>query len=320
MHIHRCFTTLILAEHNNIKLSPTVYNAINAADYFNDDITVLVAGHNCSSAAKEASKIKSVSKVLQVDSPSLSHQLPDSVSQVLLAAQSKFNFKRILAASSNYSKDIIPRLGGLLEVQPITEITKIMNADVYKRSAYAGNAIYTVSSAQPLRLLTIRATSFDKNDEKTEPSPVEKFEAGNTESAMTWVAEEIEKLSRPDLASAKIVVSGGRGLKSKEGFKLAEDLADALGAGLGASRAAVDANFCNNDLQVGQTGKIVAPELYIALGISGAIQHLAGMKDSKTIVAINTDPEAPIFGVADYGLVGDAFKIVPELIQRLKNN
>lgn len=316
--MRRCFTTLILAEHNNSKLSPTVYNAINAADYFNDDITVLIAGHNCSSVAEEASKIKSVSKVLHVDSPSLNHQLPDSVSQVLFAAQSKFNFKRILAASSNYSKDIIPRLGGLLEVQPITEVTKIMNADVYKRSAYAGNAIYTVSSAQPFRLLTIRATSFDKNDVKDNSSPIEKFEAGNTDSAMTWVSEEIEKLSRPDLGSAKIVVSGGRGLKNKEGFKLAEDLADALGAGLGASRAAVDANFCNNDLQVGQTGKIVAPELYIALGISGAIQHLAGMKDSKTIVAINTDPEAPIFGVADYGLVGDAFKVVPEMIQRLK--
>lgn len=318
MHIHRYFTTLVLAEHNNIKLSPTVYSAINAADYFNDDITILLAGHNCSTVAEEASKIKSVNKVLITDSPSLKHQLPDSISKILQSAHSKFSFKRIIAASSNFSKDIIPRLGGLLEVQPITEITKIMNADVYKRSAYAGNAIYTVSSAQALRLLLIRSTSFDKNGTNAESCPIEKFEVGEIDSEITWVSEEIEKVTRPDLGSAKIVVSGGRGLKHKEGFKLAEDLADALGAGLGASRAAVDANFCNNDLQVGQTGKIVAPELYIALGISGAIQHLAGMKDSKTIVAINTDPEAPIFGVADYGLVGDAFKVVPEIIQRLK--
>lgn len=318
MQFFRKFSTLVLAEHNNQKLSPSVYSAINAADYFNDDITVLVAGSKCESVASEASKIKGVSKVILADSPSLEHQLPDVVTFVLHSVQNSQKFKRILAASSNFSRDVIPRLGGMMEVQPITEITKIMNVDVYKRSAYAGNAIYTVSSVQPLRLLTVRSTSFDKNPSKSEPSPVENWQVEDVPSTMTWQSEEIEKVTRPDLSTARIVVSGGRGLKSKEGFHLAEQLADALSAGLGASRAAVDAGFCHNDLQVGQTGKIVAPELYVALGISGAIQHLAGMKDSKTIVSINTDPEAPIFAVSDYGLVGDVFKVVPEFISKLQ--
>jgi electron transfer flavoprotein alpha subunit len=318
MFLYRQFSSLILAEHNNKKLNPIVYSAVNAADYFNDDITVLVAGSNCMTVAEEASKIKGVSKVLHADSILLEHHLPDVVTSVLHSVQSSLNFKRILAASSNFSRDVIPRLGGMLETQPITEITKIMNQDVYKRSAYAGNAIYTVSSVQALRLLTVRSTSFDKNPVKNQASPVETWKVDGLKTLMNWENEEIEIVTRPELASARIVVSGGRGLKNKEGFGLAEQLADALGAGLGASRAAVDAGFCHNDLQVGQTGKIVAPELYVALGISGAIQHLAGMKDSKTIVAINTDPEAPIFSVSDYGLVGDAFKVVPEIISKLK--
>jgi electron transfer flavoprotein alpha subunit len=318
MHVIRKFASMVLAEISGKKLSPMVYSAVNAADYFNDEISVLVAGHDCRAAAEEAAKIASVSKVILVESPDLDHSLADSVSKAAYAVQQKFSFERIIAASSNFSKDVIPRLGGMLEVQPISEIIKIMNLDCYKRAAYAGNAIYTVSTLQKLRLLTIRATAFEKNSTKAEASVIETVEVPDLKSAMTWVAEEVEKAERPDLTSAKIVVSGGRGLKNKEGFKLAEELGDCLGAAVGASRAAVDAHFCHNELQVGQTGKIVAPDLYIALGISGAIQHLAGMKDSKVIVAVNTDPEAPIFTIADYGLVGDVFKVVPELIDRLK--
>ncbi|OMJ67113.1 hypothetical protein SteCoe_35810 [Stentor coeruleus] len=319
MFLRRKFTSLVLAEHNNVKLNPIVYSVVNAAEYFNDDITVLVAGDTCGTVAQEASLITGVSRVLHIDSKDLKYQLADSLAKAVKQIQHANNFKRIIAGSSNFSRDVIPRLGGAFGVQPVTEITKIMNEDCYKRAAYAGNAIYTVVFVQPdIRLLTIRATSFDKNPVKKTPAPVERFDAGDVKSAMTWVNEEIIKADRPDLASAKIVVAGGRGLKSKEGFKIAEDLADTLGGAVGASRAAVDAHYCHNELQVGQTGKIVAPNLYIALGISGAIQHLAGMKDSKVIVSVNTDPEAPIFGVSDYGLVGDAFKVVPEMISKLK--
>ncbi|OMJ89421.1 hypothetical protein SteCoe_8419 [Stentor coeruleus] len=319
MFLRRKFTSLVLAEHNNVKLNPIVYSAVNATEYFNDDITVLVAGDTCGTVAQEASLIDGVSRVLHIDNRDLKYQLADSLAKAIKQVQQMNNFKRIIAGSSNFSRDVIPRLGGAFGVQPVTEITKIMNEDCYKRAAYAGNAIYTVVFVQPdVRLLTIRATSFDKNPVKKTPAPIERFDAGDVKSAMTWVSEEIIKADRPDLTSAKIVVAGGRGLKSKEGFKIAEELADTLGGAVGASRAAVDAHYCHNELQVGQTGKIVAPNLYIALGISGAIQHLAGMKDSKVIVSVNTDPEAPIFSVSDYGLVGDAFKVVPEMISKLK--
>lgn len=319
MFFRRTFTSLILAEHNNVKLSSIVYNAINAAEYFNDDITVLVAGDKCGTVAQEASLIQGVTNVIHFDSPDLKYQLSDSMTKALMQVHNVYEYKRIIAASSNFSRDIIPRLGGMLEVQPVTEITKIMNGDCYKRASYAGNAISTVIFAQQkVRLLTVRATSFDKNTIQNTPAPVESFDSGDVKSSMEWVGEDIEKATRPDLMTAKVVVAGGRGLKNKEGFKIAEDLADTLQGAVGASRAAVDAHFCHNELQIGQTGKIVAPNLYIALGISGAIQHLAGMKDSKVIVAVNTDPEAPIFNVADYGLVSDAFKVVPEIISKIR--
>lgn len=318
MFIRRLFSSLVLAEHNNLKVSPLLSSAINAAEYFNEDVSVLVAGSMCKSVAEEVAKIKGVSKVFLVDSPDLEHQQADSVVKVLQFLQEKKKFRRVLASSSNFSKDVIPRLGGALEVQPITDVIKIMNADCFKRAAYAGNAIYTVSTVQPLRLLTIRATAFEKNPGRETSATIENISVPEVTSAMKWISEEREEQSRPDLTAAKIVVSGGRGLKNREGFHLAEELGDCLGAAVGASRAAVDAHYCHNELQVGQTGKIVAPDLYIAIGISGAIQHLAGMKDSKVIVAINTDPEAPIFSVADYGLVADAFKAVPEIISKLK--
>ena len=318
MFIRRFFSTLVLAEHSNLKLSPLVGPALNASEYFNEKISVLVVGHNCDSVVSEVSKLKGVSKVYLASSPDLEHQQADAVARILKSLQSTHNFKRILASSSNFSRDVICRLGGALEVQPITEIIKIVNADTYKRAAYAGNAIYTVSTAQSLRLLTVRATAFDKTPASPSACPVEKLPVDGIKSLMAWIGEDIEKQTRPELTAAKIVVSGGRGLKNKEGFRLAEELGDCLGAAVGASRAAVDAHYCHNELQVGQTGKIVAPDLYVAIGISGAIQHLAGMKDSKVIVAINNDPEAPIFAVSDYALVADAFKAVPELIAKLK--
>ncbi|CAG9332844.1 unnamed protein product [Blepharisma stoltei] len=316
--LKRAFSSLILAEHNNTKLAGSVYSAVNAADYFNEETTVLVAGENCSSAAQEASKIKGVTKVLHYDNPVLKDHMADVMTQTLQAAQSQYRYKRIIGATSQFSRDIIPRLGGVLNVQPITDITRIMNEKCFKRPGYAGNAIYTVTTHQNFNLLTIRATSFDRNPSIKNPCTIERIDLNvQFRPVMTWVSQNLEVNERPELGTAKIIVTGGRGLKSKENWHVVEELAAKLGAGVGASRAAVDAGFCSNDLQIGQTGKIVAPSLYIACGVSGAIQHIAGMKDSKVIVAINTDPEAPIFSVADYGLVGDLFKAVPEMIQKL---
>lgn len=320
MFLSRKFSTLILSDHNNLKLNPLVYYAVNAAEFFNDDITILVAGDACMPVATEASLINGVDKVIHINHQNLKHQLPDSMAKAIKQLQQVHKFKRIIAASSNFSNDIIPRLGGVFGVQPVSEITKIMNEDCYKRLAYAGNAIYTVIFHQTdIRLITIRATSFDRNPVKITPAPIEDFNVKNVKSAMTWLGEDIEKTIRPDLNTAKIVVGVGKGLKNKKGFKIAEELADCLGGAVGASTAAIDGDLCNKDLQIGQSGKIVAPNLYIALGISGAVQHLAGMKDSKVIVAVNSDPGAPIFSVADYGIVADAFEVVPEMISKIKN-
>ena len=317
--MRKAFSSLVLAEHNNAKLAPGVYNAVNAASFFEEETILLVAGKDCSSVADEASKIKSVSKVLLWDRDELKHHTADSVADAIAAIQKQNNYKRVLAASSNFSRDVIPRLGGILNVQPISEVTKIMNEECFKRPGYAGNAIFTIGTHQELKLLTIRATAFDQNEVVDEAAPVEKVSLEtNLSQKIKFIKEEVQKSERPDLGTAKIVVTGGRGLKGPENFHIAEDLAEVLGGAVGATRAAVDAHYCPNDLQVGQTGKIVAPDLYIALGVSGAIQHLAGMKDSKVIVAINTDGEAPIFEVADYGLVGDVFKVVPEMIEKLK--
>lgn len=315
----RAFSSLVLAEHNNLKLTGGVYNAINAAEYFNEDTTVLVAGENCARVAEEASKIKGVSKVIHYDNAVLKNQMADVMTQTLQAVQNQYRFKRIIGASSNFSKDIIPRIGGVLGVQPITDITKIMNENAFKRTGYAGSAIYTISTHQDFNVLTIRATSFDRNPTVSTPSEVERIDLDiEFRPVMRFISQSMETNERPDLSTAKIVVTGGRGLKAKDNFHLAEDLAKVLGAAVGATRAAVDAGFCPNDLQIGQTGKIVAPQLYVALAVSGAIQHIAGMKDSKVVVSINTDPDAPMFQVSDYGLVADVFKAVPELIQKLK--
>lgn len=319
MFLSRKFSTLILSDHNNFKLNPLVYYTVNAAEYFNDDITILVAGDDCKQVATEASLIDGVNKVLQINHQNLKHQLSDSMAKSIKQLQQIHNFKRIIAASSNFTNDIIPRLGGVFGVQPVTEITKIMNEDCYKRLAYAGNAINTVVFHQnDIRLITIRATSFDRNPVKNIPAPIEDFYVKDVKSAMTWLGEDIEKVIRPDLITAEIVVEVGKGLKNKNGFKLAEELADCLRGAIGASTAVIDRNLCNNYLQIGQFGRNVAPDLYIALGISGAVQHLARIKESKVIVAINIDPGAKIFSVADYGIVADVFEVVPEMISKIK--
>ncbi|OMJ66225.1 hypothetical protein SteCoe_37015 [Stentor coeruleus] len=319
MFFSRKFTTLILSEHNNIKLNPLVYNAVNAAEYFNDDIAILVAGDACMSVATEASLINGVNKVHHINHQNLKHQFPDSMAKVIKQLHQVHNFKRIIAASSNFSKDIIPRLGGVFEVQPVTEITKIMNEDCYKRSGYSGNAINTIVFHQnDIRLITIRATSFDRNPIKNTSSPIEDFYVKDIKSVMTLLKEDIEKPIRPDLNNAEIIVAVGKGLKNKKGFKIAEELADCFRGIIGDTKVVINRNVCNNELQIGQSWKNVAPKLYVALGISGDIQHLAEMKDSKVIVAINNDPGAPIFSVADYGMAADVFEVVPEMIFKIK--
>lgn len=316
--LSRRFASLVLAEHSQSALNPATRAAVNAATYLNDDVHVLVAGKGCASVVQEASKISGVSQVWSLDHSALEHPSAEVIAGLIAALHAQQQFSGILASSSNVARDVIPRLGGLLNLQPITEIIQIKNDETFLRPMYAGNALQTVICSSKPKVLTVRPTSFDKAADKSAACPVVEVPHELLPAArVTWVSEEVVKSDRPDLASAKRIVTGGRGLKSKENFKLAEDLANALGAALGATRAAVDAHYCPNDLQIGQTGKVVAPDLYIALGVSGAIQHLAGMKDSKVIVAINTDPEAPIFAVADYGLVADVFKAVPELTAKL---
>ncbi|KAH9524652.1 hypothetical protein Btru_027439 [Bulinus truncatus] len=313
--LKRFKSTLVIAEHNNEKLTPCTLNAVTAATKIGGDISCLVFGSNCSKVAEEVSQITGVTKVLLADNEAFKGFLPEVVTPFLEATQNQFKFTHILAPASATGKNILPRLAAKLDVSPISEIIGVQDDSTFVRTIYAGNAVQTLKSEEPVKIITVRGTSFEaaanggKASTEKVSIPVEK--SGKSE----FFGQELSKSDRPELTSAKAVVAGGRGMKSGENFKLLYDLADKLNAAVGASRAAVDAGFVPNDLQVGQTGKIVAPELYIAVGISGAIQHLAGMKDSKVIVAINKDPEAPIFQVADYGLVEDLFKAVPAMTQ-----
>jgi electron transfer flavoprotein alpha subunit len=307
-------TALVIAEHDNASLKGSTFNTVAAAAQCSDAIHVLVAGHNCGGAAAAAAQIAGVTKVLVADAAHFEHGLAENVAAQVLAIAA--GYTHILAPATAYGKNIAPRVAASLDVGQISEITKVDTPDTFERPIYAGNAIATVQSADAVKVITVRTTGFDAAGSggaaATETlTPV----ADSGKSA--FVSREFAKSDRPELTAAKVIVSGGRGMGSGENFKILEPLADKLGAAMGASRAAVDAGYVPNDWQVGQTGKIVAPTLYIAVGISGAIQHLAGMKDSKTIVAINKDPEAPIFSVADYGLVGDLFEAVPELIKEL---
>ncbi|KXU83567.1 electron transfer flavoprotein subunit beta [Paraburkholderia monticola] len=311
---------LVLAEHDNASIKAATLNTIAAAQKIGGDIHVLVAGHNAQAAADAAAKIAGVSKVLLADAPQLEAGLAENVEATVLTLvqDAAKNYTHILAPATAYGKNIAPRIAAKLDVAQISDITAVDSADTFERPIYAGNAIATVQSQDPIKVITVRSTGFDAVAAEGGSAAVEKIEAAADAGISQFVSREVTKLDRPELTSAKVIVSGGRGLGNGENYtKVLEPLADKLGAALGASRAAVDAGFVPNDYQVGQTGKIVAPQLYVAVGISGAIQHLAGMKDSKVIVAINKDPEAPIFSVADYGLVGDLFTVVPELEQAL---
>jgi electron transfer flavoprotein alpha subunit len=313
-------TILVIAEHDNASLKAATLNTVAAAQRIGGDIHVLIAGHNAQGAADAAAKIAGVAKVLLADAPQLAEGLAENVEATVLTLvqDPAKDYSHILASATAYGKNIAPRIAAKLDVAQISDITAVDSADTFERPTYAGNAIAIVQSADPVKVITVRATGFDPVAAEGGSASVEKVEAAADTGISQFVSREVTKLDRPELTSANIIVSGGRGLGSSENYtKVLEPLADKLGAAMGASRAAVDAGFAPNDYQVGQTGKIVAPQLYIAVGISGAIQHLAGMKDSKVIVAINKDEEAPIFSVADYGLVGDLFTAVPELVQGL---
>jgi electron transfer flavoprotein alpha subunit len=305
-------TNLVIAEHDNASLKAETLNTIAAARRIGGDIHVLVAGHSAQAVADAAAKIAGVSKVLLADAPQLAEGLAENVEATVMNIAK--DYSHILAPASAYGKNVAPRVAAKLDVAQISDITAVDSPDTFERPMYAGNAIATVRSQDPIKVITVRTTGFDAVAAEGGSATVEKIEAASDTGTSRFVSREVTKLDRPELGSAKIIVSGGRGLGNGENYsRVLEPLADKLNAALGASRAAVDAGFVPNDYQVGQTGKIVAPQLYIAIGISGAIQHLAGMKDSKVIVAINKDPEAPIFSVADYGLVGDLFTVAPEL-------
>ena len=305
---------LVLAEHDGKALKPATLNTVAAAAKLGE-VHVLVAGSGCAAIAAAAAKVAGVTKVLVADDAIYAHPLAEELAP-LLAGLAK-NYSHLLAPATTFGKNVMPRAAALLDVAQLSDISAIVSADTFERPIYAGNAIATVKSSDAIKVVTVRATSFPAAAATGGNATIEKIAAAGGTGLAQYVGAELAKSERPELTAARIVVSGGRGLQSGENFKLLERLADKLGAAVGASRAAVDAGFVPNDYQVGQTGKIVAPELYIAIGISGAIQHLAGMKDSKVIVAINKDEEAPIFQVADYGLVGDLFEIVPALDQAL---
>lgn len=307
---------LVIAEHDNSSLKGATLNTITAAQAIGGgDIEVLVAGSGCAAVADEAAKVAGVSKVLLADNPAYEHQLAENVAELI--AEIGGNYTHILAPSTTTGKNTLPRAAALLDVQAISDISGVESADTFKRPIYAGNVIATVQSSDPIKVLTVRGTAFDPAATEGGSAAIENLGSAHDAGTSKFVGEELAKSERPELTSARVIVSGGRGMQNGENFEMLYKLADKLNAGVGASRAAVDAGFVPNDMQVGQTGKIVAPELYIAVGISGAIQHLAGMKDSKVIVAINKDEEAPIFQVADYGLVADLFEAVPELESKL---
>lgn len=313
---------LVIAEHNNEQLHAQTFKLLGAAHELvksskSFQIDILIAGYQCSALAQQLTSVANIFKIMIIDAPSCVHQLAENMAPAIADIASVYS--HILAASSTQGKNLIPRVGGLLDLQPISDVVAFVDEHTFKRPIYAGSAIATVVSDDTIKLLTIRTSAFDAppTSQGSMATVIEQLAAPQDAELSSFVEEHITKSERPELTAAKVVVSGGRGLQNGENFSMLYQLADTLGGAVGASRAAVDAGFVANDLQVGQTGKIVAPELYIAVGISGAVQHLAGMKDSKVIVAINNDPDAPIFQVADYGLVGDLFEVVPQLIKSL---
>ncbi|MEH6404259.1 MAG: FAD-binding protein [Sneathiella sp.] len=308
-------TVLVYSDHDNATLGASTLNTVTAAAELGGDVHVLVAGSGCSAVADEASKVAGVAKVILVDDAAYANALAENVSKLIVELAGSYD--AILAPATSSGKNVLPRVAAVLDVAQISEITKIVSADTFVRPIYAGNAMATVQSKDAKKVITVRTTAFAAAETEGGSAAIENGAVSGDAGLSTFVGAELSKSERPELASAKIVVSGGRGMQSGDNFPLIEAVADKLGAAVGASRAAVDAGFVPNDYQVGQTGKVVAPDLYIAVGISGAIQHLAGMKDSKVIVAINKDEDAPIFQVADYGLVADLFKALPELADAL---
>ena len=310
-------TVLVIAEHDNVSLKSSTVHTVTAAMQCGDNIHMVVAGHNCNPVVEAAAKISGISKVLVADAVQLANGLAENVSEQVLALALTGMYSHILAPATAYGKNILPRVAAKLDIGQISEITKVITPSTFERPIYAGNAIATVQSMDQIKALTVRTVSFDAAS--TDGSAqIQNITAAADLGKSVFLTRDLATSARPELTSARIVVAGGKGLGSSENFKILEPLADKLGAAMGASRAAVDAGFVPNDLQIGQTGKIVAPELYIAVGISGAIQHLAGMTGSKIIVAVNKDPEAPIFSVADYGIVGDLFDVIPDLISELQ--
>jgi electron transfer flavoprotein alpha subunit len=310
-------SVLVLAEHDNSELKPATLNAVAAAAKLGD-VAILVAGSGCGAVAEQAAKVAGVAKVVVADAPLYANALAENVAALVMSLAG--GYTHLLAPSTTSGKNIMPRVAALLDVAQISDITAVIDSDTFERPIYAGNAIATVKSSDAVKVITVRTTGFDAIAAEGGSAAVETAQAAADAGLSSFVGQALTKSERPELTSAKIIISGGRGMQSGDNFHLLEAVADKLGAAVGASRAAVDAGFVPNDYQVGQTGKVVAPDLYIAVGISGAIQHLAGMKDSKVIVAINKDEEAPIFQVADYGLVADLFVAVPELVAELDNN
>jgi electron transfer flavoprotein alpha subunit len=308
---------LVVAEHENSEIKAATLNTIAAGVAIGGDIHVLVAGQDCGAAGEAAAKIAGVAKVLVADSAEYANGIAENLTSLVLSLAD--NYEHLLANSTSFGKNLMPRVAAMLDVQQISEISGVTSADTFDRPTYAGNAIATVQTSDAKKVITVRGTAFDPVAAEGGSASVENIGAQGDAGLTSYIGSEISKNERPELTSARVIISGGRGMQSGDNFPMLEKVADLLNAAVGASRAAVDAGFVPNDYQVGQTGKIVAPELYIAVGISGAIQHLAGMKDSKVIVAINKDEEAPIFQVADYGLVADLFQAVPELEEALKD-
>tara|TARA_Y100001936_G_scaffold79749_1_gene78234 strand:- start:1063 stop:1992 length:930 start_codon:yes stop_codon:yes gene_type:complete len=306
---------LVIAEHDNQELKSSTLNVVTAAQALGSEIDILVAGSDCSSVAESATKIPSINKVLMADSEAYKNCLAENVGSLI--GNIGTNYTHILAAATSNGKNCLPRAAALLDVAQISDISAVVSEDTFERPIYAGNCIATVQSSDSIKVITVRTTSFDSSESEGGTASVETISENTDLGVSSFVKEEVAESDRPELTSADIVISGGRGMQNGDNFSLLEGIADKLGAAIGASRAAVDSGFVPNDMQVGQTGKIVAPNLYIAVGISGAIQHLAGMKDSKVIVAINKDEEAPIFQIADYGLVADLFEALPELESKL---
>ena len=306
---------LVVAEHDNSTLNPGTLNTINAASQIGDEIHVLVAGYNAADVVSATQAIQGVSKVISADNPALENGLAENIAW--LVKELAEGYSHILTPASNFGKNFLPRVAAMLDVMQISDITQVVSADTFVRPIYAGNALQTVQSKDTIKLITVRSTAFEQAVDNGGSAELIDSDFSKAYETVKFVSRDVSVSERPDLSSAKIVISGGRGVGSKEDFAIIEQLAAKLNAAVGASRAAVDAGYAPNDYQVGQTGKVVAPDLYIAVGISGAIQHLAGMKESKVIVAINKDEDAPIFNVADYGIVGDLFEVLPELIEGL---